>query len=35
MGLHSEASLRLPEGVKLAYDGLVIHIPDQFDETDE
>lgn len=29
-----EASLRLPEGVKLAYDGLVIHVPDQYDENE-
>ena len=35
MGLHVEASLRLPEGVKLAYDGLIIHIPDDFDDVDE
>ena len=34
MGPHAEASLRLPDGVKLAYDGLVIHIPDQFDRDD-
>ncbi|MDE7408067.1 MAG: MBL fold metallo-hydrolase, partial [Muribaculaceae bacterium] len=31
MGLHNEASMRLPEGVKLAYDGLIIHIPDNDD----
>ena len=35
MGLHVEASLRLPDGVKLAYDGLIIHIPDDFDDVDE
>lgn len=32
IGPASEATLRLPEGVKLAYDGLVVHVPDQFDE---
>ncbi len=28
MGLHVEVSQRLPENVKIAYDGMVIHIPD-------
>ena len=28
MGFHDEVSARLPENVKLAYDGLSIYIPD-------
>ncbi len=34
IGPAAEAALRLPEGVKLAYDGLVVHVPDQFDDNE-